>query len=164
MALDNLISVQFSGEDLETINSAIASINRVLEGKAVNLSPEERQQYGRIADRNKVLVDKAKSYMETAPQTVPPTIDLDEFKRDYEERAVIEAPLRELTMLVEKLRDTKTLLDFDNYNCTLSYYNYVKFLSTQNEPGVTTIYEDMKQHYRGGRRKATNQANEGQAE
>ena len=67
-------------------------------------------------------------------------------------------------MLVEKLRDTKTLLDFDNYNCTLSYYNYVKFLTTQNEPGTTTIYEDMKQHYRGGRSKATSQANEGQAE
>ena len=67
-------------------------------------------------------------------------------------------------MLVEKLRDTKTLLDFDNYNCILSYYNYVKFLSTQNEPGTTTIYEDMKQHYMGRRRKATNQAKEDQAE
>ena len=67
-----IISIQFSDEELEAVDSAIAALNRVLEGKAVNLSPEERRQYGSIADRNKTLVDKVKFYMEKAPQTFPP--------------------------------------------------------------------------------------------
>ena len=60
MALDNLISVAFSDEELEKISSAIDTLNEVLTNKAVNLTPEERRQYGSIADRNKLLVDKAK--------------------------------------------------------------------------------------------------------
>ena len=152
MAIDNIISVSFSDEDVEKMNAAIRILNEVMEGKAVNLTPEERRQYGSIADRNKLLVDKAKFYMEKAPQTMPRTIDKAEFDRDYAARAQIEAPLRELTIVAEKLRDTKTLLDFDNLQNTLAYYRYVKYLASENEPGTTSIYQDMKQHYHGGRK------------
>ncbi len=150
MAIDNIISVSFSDEDIEKMNSAIALLNEALEGKAVNLTPEERRQYGSIADRNKILVDKAKFYMEKAPQTMPRTIDKAEFDRDYAARTLLEAPLRELTIVTEKLRDTKTLLDFDNLQSTLAYYRYVKYLASENEPGTTSIYQDMKQHYQRG--------------
>ncbi len=148
--IDNIISVSFSDEDIEKMNSAIALLNEALEGKAVNLTPEERRQYGSIADRNKILVDKAKFYMEKAPQTMPRTIDKAEFDRDYAARTRLEAPLRELTIVTEKLRDTKTLLDFDNLQSTLAYYRYVKYLASENEPGTTSIYQDMKQHYQRG--------------
>ncbi len=151
MALDNLISVEFTEEELAQISAAIAQLNTVLVGKAVNLTPAERRQYGSIADRNKILVDKAKFYMDKAPDTLPRTIDKAEFDRDYLVRSQLEAPLRELSMVVEKIRDTKTLLDFDNFQATIAYYRYVKYLSEQNEPGTTTIYQDLRQHYSGGR-------------
>ena len=152
MALDNLISVSFTSEELTKITGAIEQHNTVLSGKVVNLPPGERKQYGSIADRNKLLVDKAKFYMEKAPHTVPKTIDKAEFDRDYAARGQVEAPLRELTMVAEKLRDTKTLLDYDNLQVAQAYYRYVKFLAEQNEPGTTTIYQDLRQHYHGGRK------------
>ncbi len=151
MALDNLISVNFSKEDVERINQAINSINEVLKGKAINLTGEERQQYGSIADRNRVLVDKCKAYMEQAPETIPRTIDKAEFDRDYEARKRIEMPLRDLQRVVEKMTDTKTLLDHDNFQASLTYYRYIKYLASENEAGTTTIYNDLKQHYKGGR-------------
>ena len=154
MALDNLISVSFTSEELTKISAAIEQINTVLKDKAINLTPEDRRQYGSIADRNKLLVDKAKFYMEKAPTTVPKTIDKAEFDRDYAAREQMETPLRELTMVAEKLRDTKTLLDYDNLQVAQAYYRYVKFLADQNEPGTTTIYQDLKQHYHGGRKAA----------
>ena len=150
MAIDNTISVLFSDEDIEKMNAAIAMLNEALEGKVVNLTPEERRQYGSIADRNKLLVDKAKFYMEKAPQTMPRIIDKAEFDRDYVARAQLEGPLRELMIVAEKLRDTKTLLDFDNLQNTLAYYRYVKYLASENEPGTTSIYQDMRQHYQRG--------------
>lgn len=155
MALDNLISVSFTDEELTKISAAIEQINTILKGKAINLTPEDRRQYGSIADRNKLLVDKAKFYMEKAPTTVPKTIDKAEFDRDYAARGQVEAPLRELTMVAEKLRDTKTLLDYDNLQTAMAYYRYVKYLASQNEPGTTTIYQDLKLHYPGGGKKAS---------
>lgn len=151
MALDNLITVVLTEEQIAQINAAIESLNTALAGVVINLTPEERRQYGSIADRNKTLVDKAKFYMESMPATMPKTIDKEEFDRDYTARRQLEDPLRWLNIIVEKLRDTKTLLDFDNLQSTLTYYRYVKYLASENEPGTTSIYQDMSQHYKGGR-------------
>ncbi len=120
MALDNLISVQFSEEEIQQINQALAQINAVLEGKVVNLTPEERIQYGSIADRNKVLVDKCKAYMEQDPTTVPPTVDKTEFDADYIARQQVEDPYRAIMRVAEKLKDTKTLLDHDNFTAAIA--------------------------------------------
>ncbi|WP_018674819.1 hypothetical protein [Riemerella columbina] len=147
MAIDNLISVEFSAEELKTIDDAINSIVGVIKSKAINLSPEERRQYGRIADKNKILVDKCKLYMEQDPATVPPTIDKTEFDKDYLARTQLEAPLKKLGRAVEMITDTKTLLDYDNYTAAVSYYRYVKFLASQNEAGTTSIYKDLRSHY-----------------
>ncbi len=126
MAIDNLISVTFTEDELTQMSEAIAKINKVLKNKVVNLTPEERSQYGSIADRNKVLVDKCKTYMEQAPETLPRTIDKAEFDADYKARTQIEIPLRNLQRVVEKLTDTKTLLDHDNFQASLTYYRYIK--------------------------------------
>lgn len=147
MALDNLISVNFTETEISGITEAINSINTILEGKVINLTPQERQQYGSIADRNKVLVDKCKTYMEQAPETLPRTVDKAEFDKDYVARTQIEVPLKALTRITEKLTDTKILLDHDNFHNAIAYYRYIKYLSEQNEPGSTTIYNDLKKHY-----------------
>ncbi|MHA3046885.1 hypothetical protein JSO59_005900 [Riemerella anatipestifer] len=147
MAIDNLISVEFSAQELKTIDDAIGAILGVIQPKAINLSPEERRQYGRIADKNKVLVDKCKLYMEQDPSTVPPTIDKAEFDKDYLARTQLEAPLKKLDRVIEMMTDTKTLLDYDNYTAAVSYYRYVKFLATQNQAGTTSIYKDLSTHY-----------------
>ena len=147
MAIDNMISVEFTEQELTKLANALNEVMQLLSGKVVNLSPEERMQYGSIADKNKVFVDKCKAYMEQNIDTLPKTIDKHEFDKDYKARQQIEEPLRKLLQLAEMLSDTKILLDFDNYNGSLSYYRYVKFLATQNTPGITSIYEDLRQHF-----------------
>lgn len=163
MALDNLIHIEFTDDEVKKINDAIAQINGVLENKAVNLSPEERRQYGSIADRNKLLVDKVKYYIEQAPETLPRTFDKTEFAADYKARTQLEAPLKALVRVMEKIRDTKTLLDHDNYNAAVNYYRYIKYLSSQNEPGTTSIYQDLKKQYRGSSKKENKTPAEGDA-
>ena len=147
MAIDNMISVDFSDQELNKIENALNEVLQVLSGKVINLTPEERKQYGSIADKNKVFVDKCKAYMEQDPTTVPNTLDKHEFDKDYKARQQMEEPLKKLSRITEMLMDTKILLDFDNYNGSLSYYRYVKFLATQNTPGITSIYADLNQHF-----------------
>ncbi|UKB82614.1 hypothetical protein LF887_16545 [Chryseobacterium sp. MEBOG06] len=147
MALDNLISLSFSNDELKAIDDAIKSIQTTLSGKMINLTPEERQQYGRIAEQNKLFVNKAKNYMEQYPNLVPAFIDKAEFDKDYAAREQIEQRLQLLNSLNEQFTDTKTLLDHDNYHNAISFYRNIRFLSGENVPGTNVIYEDMKQFF-----------------
>lgn len=147
MALDNVISVEFSSEELKKISDALTVIEQVMKDKSVNLTPDERQQYGRIADRNRLLVDKCKTYMELNPQSLPPTLNKEEFDKDYQARTQIDPVMKRIAVLQTLFSDMKTLLDFDNFNAAVSYYRYVKYLSMQNAPGMSAVYSDLRTHY-----------------
>lgn len=147
MAFDNLISLTFSENELTTIDQAIQTIETVLQGKTINLTPDQRQQYGRIAEQNKLFVNKAKGYMEQYPQHVPGFLDKTEFDNDFSARQQIENRLQRLSSLTEQLSDTKVLLDHDNYHNAITFYRNVKFLSGENVPGTNVIYDDMKQFF-----------------
>lgn len=144
MALENLISINFTDEELIILDGHLAGIKTVLTGKTVNLTPEQRQQYGRIANQNKLIVDKAKNYMEQNPAWVPKFLDKEEFDKDYTARKQVEERVQLLGSLSQQLLDTKTLLDHDNYTNSLTFYRMVRFLAGENEPGAKTVYEDMK--------------------
>ncbi|WP_199185127.1 hypothetical protein [Aquimarina sp. I32.4] len=144
MALENLISITFAEEELNNLNQAIAMLKKALHGKTVNLTPDQRGQYGRIANQNKLIVDKAKNYMEQHPSWVPRFLDKEEFDRDYITRQQIETQVQLLDGLTQQLIDTKTLLDYDNYTNALSFYRMMRFLAGENEPGAKSVYQDMK--------------------
>ena len=147
MAFENLISIQFTEAELAQLDAAMASIAQVLRDKTINLTPEQRQQYGRIAEQNKLFVNKAKEYMEQNMQHVPAFIDKAEFDQDFQARTQIESRITQLQGLVEQLSDTKTLLDHDNYHNAITFYRNIRFLSQENVPGTTTLYEGMKQFF-----------------
>ena len=68
MAIDNMISVEFTEQELTKLGNALNEVMQLLSGKVVNLSPEERMQYGSIADKNKVFVDKCKALHGAGPR------------------------------------------------------------------------------------------------
>lgn len=147
MALDNLISLSFTAEELTKLDQALQTIDTVLSGKTINLTPDQRQQYGRIAEQNKLFVNKAKIYMEQYAQYVPNFLDKAEFDRDYIAREQVEQRLQLLDSITEQLSDTKVLLDHDNYHNAITFYRNMKFLSGENVPGTNVIYEDLKQFF-----------------
>ena len=147
MAFENLIQLSFTAEELKKIDDSLAEIEKVLKGKTHNLTPEERKQYGSIAEQNKLFVNKAKLYMEQYPDYVPRYIDKAEFDKDYTAREVLESRMIKLKGITEQVEDTKKLLDFDNYQAALSFYRSVKILESENVPGVTTMLDDLKQFF-----------------
>ena len=155
MSLENLASVSFTEQELTKLDNAIKEIETVLKGKTLNLTPAERKQYGRIAEQNKLFVNKGKELMDAYPQHIPAFLDKAEFDSDYIARTQIESRLVRLNTIAEQLQDTKTLLDHDNYHTTLSFYQNLKFLSGQRIVGIDTIFDQMKQFFKGGRRKNT---------
>lgn len=148
MALDNLLSVSFTEAELTQIDQAINILETVLKGKTIHLTPEQRQQYGRIAEQNKLFVNKSKMYMEQYPNHLPQFVDKAEFDRDYIARTQIENRMLRLASLAEQLEDTKVLLDHDNYHNSITFYRNIRFLSGENVPGTTTIYQDLQQFFK----------------
>ncbi|MCK8521480.1 hypothetical protein M0D21_07870 [Aquimarina sp. D1M17] len=144
MALENLISVSFSQEELKELDQHMLGIQKIFKGKTVNLTPSQRQQYGSIGNHNKLIVDKAKNYMEQHPQWIPRFLDKEEFDKDHAAREQVENRVQLLNNLSQQLLDTKTLLDHDNYTNALSFYRMMRFLAGENEPGAKPVYEDMK--------------------
>lgn len=152
MAFENLIQLTFSQEELQKIDASLQEIEKVLQGKMVNLTPEERRQYGSIAEQNKLFVNKSKELMEQYPQWVPSFLDKAEFDRDYRTRHQIEGRLQRIKTISEQLSDTKVLLDHDNYFNALSFYRNVKFLSRENIAGIKSVYEVLNQFFKTGKR------------
>ncbi len=144
MALENLISIDFSKEELKELDHHMAGIQNIFKGKTVNITPEQRRQYGSIGNHNKLIVDKAKNYMEQHPNWIPRFLDKEEFDRDHKTREQVESRAQQLNNLSQQLLDTKTLLDHDNYTNALSFYRMMRFLAGENEPGAKPVYEDMK--------------------
>lgn len=147
MAFENLIQLSFTAEELKKIDDSLAEIEKVLKGKTHNLTPEERKQYGSIAEQNKLFVNKVKLYMEQYPDYVPRYIDKAEFDKDYTAREVLESRMIRLKGITEQVEDTKKLLDFDNYQAALSFYRSIKVLSEEDLPGTTNIVQDLKQFF-----------------
>ncbi len=144
MALENLISITFSKEELMELDQHMNGIQKIFRGKTINLTPTQRRQYGSIGNHNKLIVDKAKNYMEQHPQWIPRFLDKEEFDKDHQSREQVESRVQQLTNLSQQLLDTKTLLDHDNYTNALSFYRMMRFLAGENEPGAKPVYQDMK--------------------
>ncbi|MBK5283858.1 MAG: hypothetical protein JJE25_00510 [Bacteroidia bacterium] len=149
MALENLISIAFTPAELAAIDGALTVIETTIAGKVVNLTPEERQQYGRIGNRTENWIDKVKGYMDANPTLVPPYIDTIEHKKDFEARKSMTPRLNRITSVFEMLDDTQKLISSDLWTNSIDFYRNVKIASQQNVPGSTAIYQDLKAQFPG---------------
>ncbi len=155
MALENLISVQFTPAELTAIDAALTAIEGALAGKTINLTPEERQQHGRIGNKTENWIEKVKGYMDGNPALVPAYIDKAEHDKDYATRKDIAPLLNRLNGIFEQLDDTQKLISSDLYTNSIAFYRNLKISSEQNVPGSTAIYNDLKAQFPRTGKKAT---------
>jgi hypothetical protein len=149
MSVENLISVSLTEEEQGNIIKALDQMEAILKGKVINLTPEEKQLYGRVGDKTENWIEKVKMWIDQKPDTVPFYLDLPEFRRDLEYRNLMKPYLARLKMLVESMTDTSVLLGQDIYNFALSYYRNIKLVSKANVPGASEIYADLAKKFPG---------------
>ena len=151
-----MIQNQLTTTDIDNINRAIDTIQSIIAGKMVNLTPNERQKYGSINAQNKLMVNKVNEIHNNYPQYDSARIDWAVFSADFALRGMLEKLISHLNSIVEQLNNTKILYDNDNYQQALAQYSYISYLANQNEPGVTSIKEEIAQFFnRTGARDAT---------
>jgi hypothetical protein len=151
MALDNLISVSFTPAELAALDTAFTAIETTLQGKVINLTPDERRRYGSISNEMTPWMDKCRGYMAQLPGIVPNYIDQAELDADMQARRDLIPRLMRAKSILESIDDTAVLLGSDVLTNCLAFYRSVKAAAKANVPGSTTVHQDLAQQFHGRR-------------
>jgi len=154
MALDNLISVEIPAADVGSFLTKIEEQKTILQGKVINLTPNERRRYARVSYEMIPWVQKCYQYMQTNPELKPGYIDLVELAKDMQTRNDLYSLYTALREVFESVDDTLLLVGNDIYTNCIAFYQAVKAASKANVPGSTSIYEDLAQQFPGRPRNA----------
>jgi hypothetical protein len=152
MAQENMMSVEFTPDEIMKIEHAIRTIEEIMYGKGRSLTPKERQSYGRVKYEKEVWVTKVKEKMDDNADTIPAYIDKAEFDRDYLAHTLINKWSAGLEKHFNLFEDTNRLLGFDLDESSLMYYRSIRSAAQNNAPGARTIYEELKQQFNSGGR------------
>ena len=147
MPFYDVVQQHISPEELNAIDQSIDALEKALENKRRNLSPEERQRYGCVNEANKLFVNKVFDFSKTQPAMCSPDVDWKEFADDYQDRVYIETRLNRLKSLVEIMENSKILHDFDNFQNALMDYSYTMYKKDTEAGGYVTKYSELKQFF-----------------
>ena len=150
MPFTNFDSRHFATTEKTAVNNAVTAIETALATKLANLTAEERQQYGSVNEQNKLIINKVKDFRDSQPALSSPDVDWTEFMSDYDTRAFIQATMQRLQSLIDGLNNAKILHDWDNYQASLTDYDYAKYKASTQAVGYQTKVNELAQFFTGG--------------
>jgi hypothetical protein len=155
MAFTNYDSRHFDGTEKSAVDAALASLELALSSKLANLSATERQQFGSVNEQNKLIINKVKGFHDTQPALSSPDVDWVEFDKDFDTRDYLQSAVLRLQSLIDGLGNAKILHDFDNYQASLTDYDFSKYKASTSAVGFQTKVTEIGQFFSGGSRPST---------
>ena len=147
MPFYDVVQQHFNSDDLKAIDQSLDALERALENKTQNLTPDERKRYGSINEVNKLFVNKVYDFSKAQPSTASPDVDWTEFAADYEDRSILETRLARLRSLMETMENAKILHDFDNFQNALVDYSFTQYKKDTDAGGFVTKYQALRQFF-----------------
>lgn len=153
MGINNLNNLHLTEQQVTALQQAIANLETALKPININLSPEDRTKYGRVNEQNKLFINKVHDFAQTQPDLRSIDVDWEEFAKDYKSRVLYENTIIRLQSLLDRLKNAKTLHDYDNYQDALNDYAYTGFRAGSNAVGYEQKYKELKQFFRSTKHK-----------
>jgi hypothetical protein len=145
--MNNVIQTKLTETDRNRIDDLLTQLEAVFSDKLIELSEEERLQYGSINEQNKLLVNKVRDYNQTNPALSTPDVNWTEFEADYQSRFFLETRASRLNNLINQIESTKILHDYDNYHDSLNDYAYSQYKKGAKVSGYAEKVNDLKQFF-----------------
>jgi hypothetical protein len=101
---------------------------------------------------------RRRQFAEQNPTLCPQYFSIFDFNVDFADAHGLWGVLNMAKQLTECLDDTEMIAGSEAYQAALVFYNSVKFAAAQNVPGAKAIYEELKEHFPGGKRRTTENA------
>lgn len=149
MPINNLSQSQIDAGTAKNMLLQLQAVLDALNPLGRNLTPEERQQYGSINERNKLITGKALDFHAQQPALQSPDVNWTVFDASWQTRSSLAAIESLCQSIIEVASDTRIIHDYDLYQMTLTDYDYTKYKasSTTAPGGFTTKFEEMKQFF-----------------
>ena len=113
----------------------------------VNLTPAERQALPKMGNLTQSFVSKALEIAANNSQFVPPYVDVDAMRKDYELAVAMQAIEMQTASLLEKLYDTRLAAGSEAYVTALTIYNSLKAASKINAPGAKALVAELSERF-----------------
>lgn len=147
MAITNLNNNHLTGQNLGEALDALTILETALSALNTTLTAEDRQRYGSINEQNKLFVNKVLDYNQSQPALSSTQIDWAEYGADYTSRQNLEGIIGRLEALITRVRNAKTLHDYDNFQAALIEYGYTNFMAGMGAPGFENKQSELKQFF-----------------
>jgi hypothetical protein len=154
MPLNDLISITFTDDEKKAIDNALATLEQVLKGKVVNLTPMQRKQYSRVKYNMENWVNKTSSYIANNAALTPSFVDSSKLRLDMDAHTFLNTRIDKMELILRGVKDTNLLLGSDIYDACITFYRSVKVAAQGNAASASAIYDDLKKQFPGGRKKA----------
>lgn len=153
MSISNLNNVHLNDTQIHAIKQALVALDNAMQLLQVNLTPEDRNRYGRVNEQNKLFINKIYDYIMNNPDLCSRDVNWEEFKQDYKSRAFLEQLINDLESLITRAKNAKILHDFDNYQDALEDYAYTSFRARSKTVGYEDKHRELKQFFQKTRKK-----------
>ncbi len=155
MGISNLNNTHLSEEQIVAVKKALTDLETALVTLDINLTPEERNKYGRVNEQNKLFINKVENFAKDQPNLRSFDVDWEEFFRDFQSREVLEMLITRLNSLATRATNAKILHDYDNYQDALNDYAYTSFRAGSNAVGFEDKHKELKQFFSRTKKKDT---------
>lgn len=153
MSVNNLNNHHLTEPEINAILNALNDLERAMEPLNINLTPEDRNKYGRVDEQNKLFINKVHDFATQQTNLRTMDVDWDEFEKDFKSRAVLENIISRLNNLSIRANNSKIFHDFDNYQDALADYAYTQFRANSKMVGFEDKYNELRQFFAKSKRK-----------
>jgi hypothetical protein len=153
MSVNNLNNHHLTEPEINAILNALNDLEHAMEPLNINLTPEDRNKYGRVDEQNKLFINKVHDFATQQTNLRTMDVDWDEFEKDFKSRAVLENIISRLNNLSIRANNSKIFHDFDNYQDALADYAYTQFRANSKIVGFEDKYNELRQFFAKSKRK-----------
>jgi len=147
MPINNLGKKHITAAQMTDFDKALADLLAIATTITTNLTDEERSRFGSINEKNKLFVNGILDYATTQPDLKSPDVDWTEFQADYDDRKFADTRADKIENLLRMLTDFKIVHDYDNYQDSLTDYDYTKYKASTSAPGFTEKQAYLRQFF-----------------
>ena len=115
----------------------------------ISLTPKERKNRLKMADKTVAFVQKVTSYAISTPSLVPAFVEMDELRQDTEAVTTLTPFRQQFEQLAMDTDSTIMVAGGEALTTSLMVFGNMKFMAKSKQPGAQVAYDDCKQRWPG---------------
>ena len=144
--IENKISETIDQAKLDEIIALLKKAEELIP-KLISLSVQQRRESFKMGDGSIPFVQKAYEEAKNNANLVPSFVNMNELKKDIDYDAALRQIEMVVTILAERVSDTRMVVGSEALNGALAIYNFVKQAVKQNIPGSKSVQENLKARF-----------------